>query len=406
MSFKRFNHGVDLLYPDTGGALDDWQPVEGHTTIAWLLQRLSLPLVFGLMGLGAWARIKGRLVKEDADRLRRVCFTWLLPSFLLRHIWLCQIDSKLYSVGCYSFALHGMWLCLSLFMARGIEPHNVMMRGWTMMMTQGTLNSFLYPLLLRHEAFGERALACAVLWDLGGNMWICQFALFAVAAHFAPGGAGGAIKEESSYQVEDVEFNSEENDTLLSKDGADQISRSNLELEGRSFGSVKDGDVETLKLCPCMPRRVLIDALRQPVLICCVLGFLMNCSGAPLPSLLETPLWVMGEPYKLVLYFLVGYYGDHRLRPGDGALIGRTLGTRYAISSAIILIVYTVLPLELMFRHTLALVILSPTSSYLIHLVAEHEYGEAMLRLTVCGAFASTLFSTFSQHVLISIMGT
>merc|ERR1711957_930862 len=62
-------------------------------------------------------------------------------------------------------------------------------------MVQGAMNSFLYPLLLKHDLFGERALACAVLWDLGGNMWICQFALFAVAAYFRP--------EASDYEMVD-----------------------------------------------------------------------------------------------------------------------------------------------------------------------------------------------------------
>merc|ERR1712217_89027 len=153
-----------------------------------------------------------------------------------------------------------------------------------------------------------------------------------------------------------------------------------------------------------MPKTVLVDALKQPVLRCCVLGFLLNRIGIPLPAIGDTALWFVGEPYKMVLYFLVGFYGDHRINSLEASLLTRALGARYAISIVIIGLAFASLPVELLYRQTIVLVVLSPSSSYLIHLVAEHGYGESLLRLTVCGGFLSTIVSTFLQNFLLGLL--
>lgn len=85
------------------------------------------------------------------------------------------------------------------------------------------------------------------------------------------------------------------------------------------------------------------------------------------------------------------------------SLLKGALGMRYAISAVIIGLTSAFMPLEIVYRHTIILAVLSPTSSYLIHLVAEHGYGESLLRLTVCGGFVSTIISTLSQHVLMGV---
>jgi len=272
----------------------------------------------------------------------------------------------------WSFVLHGCWFNLSYKAACRLEPQNLPRRGWTMLMTQGTMNSFLYPLLLRHTRFGERALATAVLWDLGGNMWICQLALFAIAAKHSPLQHSG----------------------LLAKS------------DGEKEGALKNGGMMpglVAFIDGIMPHKVLVDALRQPVLIACILGFVLNCIHAQQPNIVDATLCVLGEPYRLVLYFLVGFYGDHKLGAREIVSLLRTLSARYTIAVIMIVIVVTALPVELMQRQTIALVVLSPTSSYLIHLVAEHGYGDALMQLTVCGAFATTVVSTFVQHMLVAI---
>ena len=56
--------------------------------------------------------------KEKTNELTDNIFTvgvktppfWPLPAFLLRHIWLCQLDSGLYAVAVWSFVFHGLWL--------------------------------------------------------------------------------------------------------------------------------------------------------------------------------------------------------------------------------------------------------------------------------------------------------
>merc|ERR1719233_1571181 len=84
--------------------------------------------------------------------------------------------------------------------------------------------------------------------------------------------------------------------------------------------------------------------------------------------------------------------------------LARALCARYAISAAVIVLVLAILPFEQMYRHTVALAVLSPTSSYLIFLIGEHGYGEALLRLTVCGGLASAIVSTVAQNLLIALL--
>eukprot|EP00928_Gymnodinium_smaydae_P073989 TRINITY_DN57074_c0_g1_i1.p2 TRINITY_DN57074_c0_g1~~TRINITY_DN57074_c0_g1_i1.p2 ORF type:complete len:392 (-),score=90.81 TRINITY_DN57074_c0_g1_i1:149-1324(-) len=379
-ALERFRRGTDLLNPDVFEATGGGEaPPIGDTGefLTWLIRCLSLPSVLLLIGLGAWVRSRGIVPRENADGLRRLTFNYLLPAFLLRHIWQAALDAELYSIAAWSFVFHGVWFAASFVAGKSLQPHNLSLRGWSMLMTQGTMNSFLYPLLMKHDRFGQRALAGAVLWDLGGNMWICQLALFAIAAYFAPG-----RQEKESLE-------------LFEQGGArTKVTMRSMEAAMRGVGS---------ELEQCMPRSVLADAMRQPVLIACVLGFLLNCVAMPLPAAVDMLLCVVGEPYRVALYFIVGYYSDTSFEPGDLQLLGRTVAARYTIAAVLILVAFTALPLDLVYRQTIALVVLSPSSSYLIHLVAEHSYGETLLRLTVCGTFLTTIFSTFAQHTLIGI---
>lgn len=405
---RRFEQGVDITQrnqePDTKGELDSWQLFEPGDSFYRILQHLSVVTVLLLIGLGFLARSHGWLLRANAEHLRRLCFTWLLPAFLLRHIWLCQLDSQLYVIAAYSLLFHGFWCFASFKVATGFQLGSRQLTGWTMLMSQGTMNSFIYPLLLSRDSFGEKALACAVLWDLGGNMWICQFALFAIAARFSPLTEGDLEHNlrgrNETVQLGDMhnEADEEETESLLSDKICDH---------GRENGNASAKDLNLPltweALASFMPRSVLLDALRQPVLRCCVLGFLLNRVGISLPAVADNALWLVGEPYKIVLYFLIGFYGDYQISSQDRSLLARCLGARYAISIVIIGLAIALLPVDLMYRQTIVLVTLSPSSSYLIHLVAEHGYGESMLRLTVCGGFLCTIISTFAQNLLIGM---
>ena len=81
---------------------------------------------------------------------------WSLPAFLLRHIWLCQLDSGVHVVAVWSFVFHGLWLGASAVVSSILESHDRQIRGWARQMSVGAMNSVLYPLLLRHPGFGER----------------------------------------------------------------------------------------------------------------------------------------------------------------------------------------------------------------------------------------------------------
>ena len=91
---------------------------------------------------------------------------WPLPAFLLRHIWLCQLDSDLYAVAVRSFVFHGLWLGASAVVNSILEPHDRQIRGWARLMSVGAMNSVLYSLLLRHPGFGEHPTWARPRWVL------------------------------------------------------------------------------------------------------------------------------------------------------------------------------------------------------------------------------------------------
>lgn len=432
---ERFRRGHDLAIAGNVEELDDWKPIvpmapasevsesleTGSVVLEKAARYVSGLLVLGTIGVGVVARIREWLPKNRADNLRTICFIWLLPAFLLRHIWLVQVEKDLYVVAAWSLGFHCLWSALSCRAAQAMEPQDRQMRGWTMLMSQGSMNSFLYPLLLTHDDFGEKSLACAVLWDLGGNMWVCQFGLFAIAAFFKPSSAladGSPLYQK--LQAEDLEdlflnqmdeenvstaMNGNEEDEEM-EEWSEPIKEAPIVPKLRELpDSVPPTELSTLEaLAAGFPKEILFTALKQPVLVCSVLGFVFNLAKLPLPVVADTPLWIVGEPYKMVLYFLVGYYGDHKVKSHEVGRMARVLGVRYAVSLTIVVVVAAVLPLTQLYRYTVILALLSPCSSYPLFLVADQGYGEGLVRLTVCCGFASTIFSTFAQNLCLGFM--
>lgn len=385
--YVRFKKGIDLTKPVVE-EIDEYQLTGSFSGITWLIglffPHAALISMLLLIGAGVVCREYEAIPERNVDFVRQLCFKALLPAFLFRRIWLVPIDSSLYSVAAWSMGLHTMWFCCAYIAAAKNIPQDPQLRGWSMLMSQGALLSFLYPVLLHNSHFGDRALACAVLWDLGGNMWICQGALFAVAAYFQPK-SRGRRKGMDTYDYDADELDGLGNDY-------DDYSNGLASLDGkRSAFNLSPSQVEALK-----------TAITHPILVGCLCGLFFNLSSFPCPYLADKALEFVGEPYKVALYFLVGFYGDHKIDREGAGQVASVLITRYCISFLIIMTVWFLVPVDALVRQTLVVAILSPCSTLTIYLVKEHNYGENLMKNTVVCVFFSVLISTFCQHSLVA----
>lgn len=387
--YARFKKGTDLT-KQVVEEIDEWQVTGSFSTVTWLIglvfPHAALISMLLLIGGGVACREYDAVPERNIDFVRQLCFKALLPSFLFRRIWLVPIDSSLYGIAAWSLVLHIMWFCLTYVVSGKTMPHDPQLRGWSMLMSQGALLSFLYPVLLHNSHFGDRALACAVLWDLGGNMWIVQGALFAVAAYFEPKSRGK--RRGGGYDDFDG-LEADEMDGL--GDDYDDYSNGLSSLNNSNQSGLNPSQVAAIKA-----------ALTHPILLGCLTGLFFNLLSMPCPYVVDKLLELVGEPYKVALYFLVGFYGDHKLDREGAGLVATALGTRYAISIAMIMTVWFFVPVDALVRETIVLAILSPCSTLTIYLVAEHNYGEKLMKNTVCCVFFSVLFSTFCQHALVA----
>ncbi|CAK0802373.1 unnamed protein product, partial [Prorocentrum cordatum] len=331
--------------------------------------------VFALIGSGLLVQRCQVLPAQLAAKFRNVCFKVLMPAFLMRAVWIVQMDSSLYTIAAVSTVVHAAWFLVALAMARSLAPDQRHRQGWLMLMSQGGMLSFLYPLLLSTPHLAERSLACAVLWDMGGNVWICQGGLYGIAEHFC----GDAHTAEASSDVEMAQV-------------SPAIRGQEADLKDRAGGKGADGAVQGV------PRSSAAGAgggwkatkavLRQPLLHICMSALLMNAMGVRIPAVLDATLWAAGAPFKPGMYFLVGYYGNLALNKADLIVIAQALGSRYATATVIALMVWT-MPIERIFRETITLALYSPMTSNVMQIVADIG-TEQQLRLTnvLVGVFA------------------
>jgi len=337
-----------------------------------LLANSTLLNIIVLMGLGFVSMRRKWLSKQSADRLRWVCFEYLMPAVLMRNIWIAPVDSRLSAIMLWSAGIHALRFFFIQAVARFFEPTQRPRQGWLILMTQGEMLALLYPLLLATPHLSERALACCILWDMGGNMWLCQGVLFGVADHYFEGSS--SCRGKTLLQSDDPEATLELDDERAKKDSA----RSGV-------------------------KNVVWSVATKPLLHYCILAFCLNFSGVELPPMLDTPLWALSLPFKPGIYFVVGFYGAaHALTLADAIMVSQALVIRYGVAACLAVLVNLVIS-DHVLSQTITLALFSPATSNAIHIVAEKGASSDQLKLTVCTGFASTILSTAIQLGLVSL---
>lgn len=378
------------------------------------LDHAALLTVLILITIGYLARSRDILVRKHGDSLRTLCFKYMLPVFLFRHIWLVQIDTSLYTVSFFSGFFYSAWFGMSLVNSHVLNPQTHREKGWLMLVTNGQMLAFLYPMLIESSHFGSRALACCVLWDLGGNMWVCSGVLFGVAAFYESkaAGDGEVLREDREDAIVESELGG-----LLENDEDDVDGGDTPECSPKARADARAALAFKKAMTPDVPGKMELDptdnkrreqplrqaletVLAQPMLHACLTGLLLNVCGVPLPSQLNRLLEALGNPYKSGMYFLVGFYGDIDMDRRDRSQLLKALLARLC-TQVVLACCALLLPIEILFRETLFIALFSPLASVTMQVVAEAGWGERLLKLTVTFGFATTILSMVVQHTLI-----
>lgn len=362
---------TELGHDSWEGSLDEWEFLRD------LLNSTILSICV-LMTLGLVARRRNWLSVGSADRIRWICFEYLLPAVLLRNIWLAPVDMKLSVVALWSAFFNTLRFFIIMQVVRFVEPLQRQRQGWLMLITQGEMLALLFPLLLATPQLSERALACAILWDLGGNMWLCQGIIFGIADHYMDGHSRIRTRSRSSE------------------------SGLSLKVDANDVEAAVDDEKAKKEISTAQKiRRTAWTVLTKPLLFYCAVAFLLNSTGVALPPVLDTSLWALSLPFKPGIYFIVGFYGGASgLHLSDAVPVGQALLLRYTAAALTSVAVNCLLD-EPLLRQTITLALFAPLTSNVMHIVAEKGSGEEQLRLTVFTSFASTILSTGLQLALV-----
>eukprot|EP00927_Polykrikos_kofoidii_P037364 TRINITY_DN31510_c0_g2_i1.p1 TRINITY_DN31510_c0_g2~~TRINITY_DN31510_c0_g2_i1.p1 ORF type:complete len:431 (+),score=47.27 TRINITY_DN31510_c0_g2_i1:39-1295(+) len=378
-TYVRFSRGVDVENDnalDDETVTDDWKATGLELFFGHVSRHVSLVFLVVNLIIGVVARRRKWLSPSAGDLLRQATFKFFFAAFLLYHMWKAPFDSGLVNILFFSLVTHSLWFVLSLFFATvapqpeaRCAPSSACIAGWMMLMTQGQNLSFTYGVISESPALSERGLACAVMWDLGGNIWLCQGIMWGIATYFSP-----AI-EAGSEDAEGFELNS-------------AVAREKQKPRGR----------ETVD-------RVVRASLECPLLHSCILGVTLNCLDVPLSGLMSSALFVTGGPFKALSYFIVGFYWESDINKDDMRLIGIAIIKRSIIQLAIAFCVYFFLPLsDLLDRRAILIAVLSPVNSTVMHILAESSYGDHLVKLSVMGGAIDVIRCTLIQHALIAFV--
>ncbi|CAK0788379.1 unnamed protein product [Prorocentrum cordatum] len=142
----------------------------------WILQVEG----FVFIGVGVFMKWRGLLGSDSAalTGLRAAVFTLMLPASLLRSTWTKTLEGELLELLLWSVAIHIFWvgcsyLLITMLFKHGWLPIGGELPGWYLLTMSATSLGMPYAFMGQGD-FGERAIPSAVLYDLGGNTWLCQ----------------------------------------------------------------------------------------------------------------------------------------------------------------------------------------------------------------------------------------
>lgn len=328
----------------------------------WVIQLEGL----GFICVGVYMKWRGFLGSDSTalTGLRAAIFTLMLPASLLRSTWTQTLEFELLELLLWSVAIHIAWVCCSYLLIitlfkHGWLPASGPLPGWYLLTMSATSLGMPYAFMGQGD-FGERAIPSAVLYDLGGNTWLCQVGFAFLGRIGAPEvaprrtssatDAGISVATELSRVSVATEPSQAPLKSALRRGSsqADPTAVSDEPLRQETATRPKSArfqvpeDVESTDI-PCSPdagdtdraltptrmtrvRRTLANVneaviqahgistkeilrdniLLNPIIAAFVFGCSMNLFGVPMPVILEDCCEKLSTSFSCMMYFMIG----------------------------------------------------------------------------------------------------
>lgn len=350
---------------------------------------LLVGLLYILVGMAV--RKAPWITAQRCEGIRSITFKVLFPIYLLRTLWAINMSLGLAIIAPLSCVFHLLWFFVSQQLAtftpeaaevqaESGQPY-ICLAGWALLISQGENMAFTYPLLAEASSPVE-ALASAMMWDLGANIWLCQGFLWGIATLYSPQVQAGAYTQICSSATCDTE------------EGTDLFEAEKLGKTGNWLSRLPTG-----------AKDVAVKAVTSSILLrACLLGVCLNLFQVPLPWILDAGLLRVGSLCKGLLYILVGLYADSNLSIADFRFIAATLSQRFLAQIIIVLLVFAAPMPSIASRNAVVVTIFSPGPSVLMHILAEVGYGEHLVKLCVTSSLVNTVLCLIIQTTLLEYL--
>lgn len=341
--------------------------------------------------------------EKRISRFRRITFNYLLPSYVIRNIWLAHIDSSMFNIAKFSFLLHILQAFFWAFVYRNVREN--CMKGWLLMISQGCLTSFFYTNLASHSNFGQQAVAICLLFDVGGNTLCAQGLLWGIAAYFSPDEAS----ETCTFDFETA-FSSpllpqpEPQNSSIGLSQLHEFKRAETGVENVELSSLlRPGAVAKDRRPHRSWMEIAVAVFYQPVLPAFAGGLLLSVYNVGCPLIVDYTLETVGVFFKPSLYLLIGLYSELITDVAQLRIIFTAIGLRYLFAGFVALMIWLWLPFGDLERTTMALSFLSPVSTMTMYLAAEHRYPSQFVAMSATLTIVSVFVSFIIQETVIRL---
>jgi len=158
---------------------DDFE-VELHKD---LQQYIDFTTNCGFLLFGFLLRRLGFIKDVHLPGMQVLIFTLCLPMLMVGVLWTAHIDQQVLKVLGASALTNTLWTLGAVLMARRSDPTR---RGFYLMTSTASAMAYVYPVILRSDRLGVKAVPIVVMWELGGNIVVAVLFHGLVAQSYAP----------------------------------------------------------------------------------------------------------------------------------------------------------------------------------------------------------------------------
>eukprot|EP00929_Paragymnodinium_shiwhaense_P022767 TRINITY_DN14447_c0_g1_i1.p1 TRINITY_DN14447_c0_g1~~TRINITY_DN14447_c0_g1_i1.p1 ORF type:complete len:446 (-),score=66.06 TRINITY_DN14447_c0_g1_i1:302-1501(-) len=315
---------------------------------------------FMIMFLAVVLKHLGIVKTADAPSISKVTFNLIFPALLFSGVAAIDLSPELVWVAATSTLFHATIVLVVYVLCKRCTTEDGM-RGQWMFTLQGYNGGLAYPFLLASEGLRHTVFPRFVAWDLAGNSMICFGINLVIAMSFAP---AKSIADDDSPSAPA----SPSGDAMLASvdkvsDGSSARPSQDIEKNGdcspsptpQSVGmhQIEDalameggGGTESrftkryggkLSLSQDTQRRLDVAKtatkaiMKNLPLVAQLLGLSLKLMGVAVPRYALDFLEAVGQPFALLLFFLIGLKVEWALIKPHVYTAGRMLLSKYAL---------------------------------------------------------------------------